>query len=268
MGRKNKLLLIGEISKLTGAGIKSLRYYERINILKPAYIDPNSGYRYYSFNQTNLVYLIMFCIELDIPLKELSEFIDGQDTVNYRAFLAHGKAVAQEKMRTLKKGLGFINFLEQKLALQEEYPLGPIYTRELPEKYFYVIPYGQTFEDADQNEVAKLFFDAPNYESDNNEWLEYGLLCEHSLDRTYRYAFVEVPQDKASLNCRAIPAGQYYCRQNDISQIEQAGSVFRDYLNGENSFLAIETEVFSDKFNINKPINELRVIVMPGGLLR
>jgi len=260
MRRKNKLLSIGEFSKLTGAGIKSLRYYERINILNPAYIDPNSGYRYYSFNQTNLVYLIMFCIELDIPLKELSGFIEGQDTVDYRAFLMHGKEAAQEKMKTLKKGLRFINFLEQKLALQEEYPMGPIYKREFPEKYFYVIPYGRTFDNVNQYEVARLFLDAPNYEDNENEWLEYGLLCECSLGRTHRYAFVEVPQDKANLHCKTIPAGQYYCRQNDISQIEQAGSVFNDYLKGGDSFIAIETEVFPDKFNINKPINELRVI--------
>lgn len=254
------MLSIGEISKLTGAGIKALRYYERINILKPAYIDPNSGYRYYSFNQINLVYLIMFCIELDIPLKELPEFIDGQNTVNYRAFLAHGKEVAQEKMRTLKKGLRFINFFEQKLALQEEYPLGTIYTRELPEKYFYIMPYGQTFESVDQYEVAKLFLDAPNYEDDDNEWLEYGLLYERSFNQILRCVFVEVPQDKANLNCKGIPAGTYYCMQSDANQIEQARSVFKGYLEGKNSFIAIETEILSDKYNINKPINELRVI--------
>jgi len=36
--------------------------------------------------------------------------------------------------------------------------------------------------------------------------------------------------------------------------------IFKDYLESGNSFIAIETEVFSGKLNINKPINELRVI--------
>ena len=35
MNEKEKLLSIGEISKMTGAGIKALRHYEKINILKP-----------------------------------------------------------------------------------------------------------------------------------------------------------------------------------------------------------------------------------------
>jgi len=263
MSRKNKLLSIGEISKLTGVGIKSLRYYERINILKPAYVDPNSGYRYYSFNQTNLVYLIMFCIELDIPLKELPELIDGQNTMDYRALLAHGKEIAQKKIKTLEKGLRLINLFEQELDLQEKYPLGPIYTRQFPEKYFKIIPYGQTFEDVDQYEVAKLFLDAPYYEDDGNEWLvEYGLLCEYLPSGTHRYAFIEVPQDKANESCKVISAGKYYCRQSNFTQIEQAGLIFKDYLEGRDSFIAIEAEVFSGKLNINepKPTNELRVI--------
>ncbi|MCL2222593.1 MAG: MerR family DNA-binding transcriptional regulator, partial [Oscillospiraceae bacterium] len=52
MSKKSGLLSIGDISKFTGVSIKALRYYERIGILKPAYVDPDSLYRYYNFNQT------------------------------------------------------------------------------------------------------------------------------------------------------------------------------------------------------------------------
>ena len=44
---KNELLSIGEAAKLKQVSVKSLRYYETIGILKPAYVDPSSGYRYY-----------------------------------------------------------------------------------------------------------------------------------------------------------------------------------------------------------------------------
>lgn len=40
-------LTIGEIGKLTDINPKSIRYYERIGILEPARIDPETGYRYY-----------------------------------------------------------------------------------------------------------------------------------------------------------------------------------------------------------------------------
>ena len=63
---KSKLLTIGELSKRTGCSIKSLRYYDLIGLLKPVYVDPNSNYRYYNFEQTRMVELIQICINLSI----------------------------------------------------------------------------------------------------------------------------------------------------------------------------------------------------------
>lgn len=46
--KKENLLSIGALSKQTGVHIKSLRYYDSLGILRPAYVDSSSGYRYYS----------------------------------------------------------------------------------------------------------------------------------------------------------------------------------------------------------------------------
>jgi len=66
--QKNNLLSIGEMHKLTGVGIKTLRYYEEIKLFQPTYTDPDSGYRYYSLDQVYLLEMIVFCTELNIPL--------------------------------------------------------------------------------------------------------------------------------------------------------------------------------------------------------
>ena len=52
---KTKLLPIGVFSKLSGANIKSLRYYDQIGVLPPAFVDPDTGYRYYAFSQIHVV---------------------------------------------------------------------------------------------------------------------------------------------------------------------------------------------------------------------
>ena len=72
---KSKLLTIGELSKKTGCSIKALRYYDLIGLLKPVYVDPNSNYRYYNFEQTRMVELIQICINLSIPLKEVKDLV-------------------------------------------------------------------------------------------------------------------------------------------------------------------------------------------------
>jgi predicted transcriptional regulator YdeE len=206
----------------------------------------------------------MFCVELDIPLKELTHFIDENSTVDFRAFLARGKEIAQKKMDTIEKGMRLINFFEQDIDLTEKHSLGDAYTRKIPEKFFYTIPCGQTFENVDQYELAKLFLDIPYSDDD---LIEYGFLCEYSPAGIQRYVFLEVSNDnadKSDMDCKVIPAGTYYCQQSEESHIEQATEIFKDYITDidSKSFIAIETEVFSGKFSINKPLNELRVLAL------
>lgn len=39
---------IGDFSMLSKVPVKTLRYYDQIDLLKPKQIDQDSGYRYYS----------------------------------------------------------------------------------------------------------------------------------------------------------------------------------------------------------------------------
>ena len=42
---------IGYFSSMSKTTIKALRYYEKEGLLKPVYIDQNTGYRYYETSQ-------------------------------------------------------------------------------------------------------------------------------------------------------------------------------------------------------------------------
>lgn len=70
-------LTIGEVSRLKGVGIKSLRYYDRLGILTPAYVNPENGYRYYTREQLLKLDLILLFIELGIPLREFNRYTDA-----------------------------------------------------------------------------------------------------------------------------------------------------------------------------------------------
>lgn len=45
------MLKIGDFSKLSRVSIRMLRHYDEIGLLKPIWIDPESGYRYYGAEQ-------------------------------------------------------------------------------------------------------------------------------------------------------------------------------------------------------------------------
>ena len=44
----NQYLSIGKVSKLKNVSIKSLRYYDKIGILRPAFVNAETNYSYYT----------------------------------------------------------------------------------------------------------------------------------------------------------------------------------------------------------------------------
>ena len=105
---RSSLLSIGEASKLKNVSIKALRYYEKIGIFKPAYIDPQSGYRYYSPAQLFDLDVILTCNELDIPLKRILDYQTKHGT-DLRQLLKEGAKIAELKIQRAQQSLIQIN---------------------------------------------------------------------------------------------------------------------------------------------------------------
>lgn len=67
------LYKIGDFSKKTNVPVKTLRYYDEINLFKPVEIDLFTGYRYYSDDQINDLNLILSLKRVGFSLEEIKE---------------------------------------------------------------------------------------------------------------------------------------------------------------------------------------------------
>lgn len=54
----NRMLTVGEFSRICQVSIKTLHHYDRIGLLTPLKVDPFSGYRYYGLEQVDRMLLI------------------------------------------------------------------------------------------------------------------------------------------------------------------------------------------------------------------
>lgn len=63
---------IGDFSRLSQVSIKTLRYYDHIGLLTPAYIDPFTAYRYYTADQLARLNRILALKDLGLSLDEVS----------------------------------------------------------------------------------------------------------------------------------------------------------------------------------------------------
>ena len=114
-----KYLSIGKVAKLKNVSIKSLRYYDEIGVFVPAYINAGTNYRYYTEEQLPMLDAITTCIELGMPLKNLSSYLkDGQlsvsELINDCQKLADAKiSLIQKSMLNLKNMHAFEPSCEQ-----------------------------------------------------------------------------------------------------------------------------------------------------------
>jgi DNA-binding transcriptional MerR regulator len=71
----DNLLPIGRFAQITRLSIKALRHYDELALLRPALVDPDSGYRYYSAGQAIDAERIRLLRELELPLDEIAAIL-------------------------------------------------------------------------------------------------------------------------------------------------------------------------------------------------
>ncbi|MDD9783121.1 MerR family transcriptional regulator [Priestia megaterium] len=97
-----KYFTIGEFSRLLDIKIATLRYYDEIGLLRPAFIDENNNYRYYSTEQFERLNSIKYLRALDLPINELLDFFDYREIDTLIEMLKKQKAEIARKKRELE----------------------------------------------------------------------------------------------------------------------------------------------------------------------
>jgi DNA-binding transcriptional MerR regulator len=62
---------IGDFATLTQVSVKTLRFYDAIGLLRPAEVDPSSGYRYYGAVQVEQLNRVLVLKDLGLSLGEI-----------------------------------------------------------------------------------------------------------------------------------------------------------------------------------------------------
>ena len=97
------LYRIGEFSKLTGISIRTLRYYDSIDLFKPSEVDLFTSYRYYKEEQVKDLELINELKEVGFTLEEIR---DNWNNFSEELFLKRKERLLEEiklKNEAIKK---------------------------------------------------------------------------------------------------------------------------------------------------------------------
>jgi DNA-binding transcriptional MerR regulator len=91
---------IGEFSRIAQVSGRLLRYYDEIGLLSPQFIDPETGYRYYSARQLPRLNRILVLKELGLSLEQIARLLDQQTSIDeIRGMLTLRKAQIEQSLQ-------------------------------------------------------------------------------------------------------------------------------------------------------------------------
>lgn len=99
---KDNLIPIGKMAAMNRISIPTLRLYDEKGLLKPRYVDPKTGYRYYDINQNARLDMIAYMKELGMSLSQISQVLQKEDISLIEELLSQKNEQIHLQMRQLK----------------------------------------------------------------------------------------------------------------------------------------------------------------------
>lgn len=204
-------LKIGEFSRLNQVTVKTLRFYEEMELLTPVEIDPNSGYRYYDVAQMQVMGQIALLKRLGFALEEIKQMFDNGNKVPTSQMIAQKLQTCRESLEILKqRELELKNFQKQlrSTEIMEKFTIKSLPAITVASHRRIINSYGELFDlcpNVIGPEMARLgcVCSEPGYcyTIDHNK--EYR---ETTIDIEYCEAVTEKKQDTKLIQFKDIPA--------------------------------------------------------------
>ena len=109
------LVPIGTFAQAARLTVKTLRHYQAVGVLTPAWVDPSSNYRYYRWEQLSDALAVSTLRGLDVPLERIrAHFVSG---VPLHEILAAERLHLERQVSRSRRAIAVIDALKDASAL-------------------------------------------------------------------------------------------------------------------------------------------------------
>lgn len=207
----NNYYSIGELARYQNVSKQTLIYYDRIGLFRPAYVDPNTGYRYYSPKQIDYLDTILIMKKIGFSLEEIKDHMKNYNLENSSLILKKQLHVIDEQIRELRLIRSRVQHRCVSMEEALKYRSNPIVVESAPHQFVLwhkvEAPYSleevsiatkKCFTDA-KKERLPIFFQSGVVVP--TERIERGVFTEASI------AFIPIEYNTKAKNIMELPAG-------------------------------------------------------------
>jgi DNA-binding transcriptional MerR regulator len=123
---------IGEFARLGGVSVRTLRHYDEIGLLRPASVDPDTGYRGYLAPQLEQLNRIMALKELGLSLTQARRLLAGITVEELRGMLMLRHAQLEHELDEHKNQLLGVEARLRFIAREGAMPADDIVAKTIP----------------------------------------------------------------------------------------------------------------------------------------
>lgn len=230
-----KYFTIGETAKLLGISTQTLRFYDKKGILKPGYVDSETGYRYYLFEQFHYIDRIKYLQTLNMNLSDIKVIIESGDKEKLTHHLIQERKRKEQQLKdlhnmieTLDWYVDYFSFVDNKSGDE------PFYSVELPERWCLFVPCYPSDRPISKMELrlAEMKSRPENKSLSYLRQYAYVLDYKNIIEQTFypsKYLiYLKEKPDFNSPDLVCLPAGLYLCcicnylsENIDIIMVEQ-----------------------------------------------
>ena len=132
---KDTLFKIGEMAELNHVSTQTLRLYDRNNLLEPQYMDPETGYRYYTLEQCAKLDLIRALKSCRLPLEKIREIFELSSETRLLEVLEEQTGALSEEIYNLSVSRNNLIRIQKNLqVLNSLPPFGQVFFEYVPER--------------------------------------------------------------------------------------------------------------------------------------
>lgn len=263
-----ELYSIGEVAEIMGVSVQTLRHYNNINLLAPKYINPSTGYRYYSVDQFHLIDRIKYLQKFNLSLEEIREILAENNINTLVQYLDKCKKSLEEEISKLKDtiddiqwykdyftyiGEGSIDDHSYSLHLEKRYMVAAKVIKNEPKEDFHI----RLNEIRNSNECKHL-----KYMRQFSYILDYEALINGELKPHYLGMFIKEAPNIKSENIIEIPEGNYLCFKARILSDEWNPYFTKLFFQGKKKpSIVLANEYENSLYEYSRSVYEVQILI-------
>lgn len=247
-----ELYSIGETARLLGVSVQTLRHYSKVGLLEPHYINEETGYRYYTFNQFHYIDRIKYLQRFGLSLEEIKTVLSEGRVDKLLPFLEQQKEKFIEEQKRAREIADDIEwYMHYFTYLNKNKYTDNLYKIKLEKRYVIAVPCYEGEELANmeirlaavknRKELQKLpYLRQYGYLMDFE-----GLVNQKFSPGTY-FIYLKEKPDFHTNYLMELPEGEYLCYRAKLCTGKWDTEIITEFFNDKNKPSIVIANEFED----------------------